>query len=241
MDLEQAFDGSTMQQEPKPSFEKKNTWSSNKNDWNKSKFSRTPFDKNNIEVVKLDTDKVNFKVNYLTFTLYISSKIEIVDNNTLAKISNIANILTSKGYLYRGLESKESPEGAIRENRESINKMFKEVDKLYGVGMYTFDKSKIKSFGIVKGLQSKYSDLKDIVKSFMARDLEVIIGEKHNRPISFGLFVLGDNVDMSGELDYRVTGSCSFPISICKLIGKPIYNISNDDEYNQFLEYIKSL
>lgn len=242
MDLEhefnEGFNGPS--EKPKQEFNSNKNWS-NKSNWSKNKFSRAPFDKNEVPVKRLETDKVNFQVNYMTYTICISNKVEMLDEATLSKLRNIITTLESKGYLFRGLELKEYMEGTIRSSRSKMMDMIKEIDKLYSVGMYTFDKSKSDAFSIVKGMNPKYSDLKDIVKSFMARDLEIMIGDRHNRPVSMAIFVLGDDVNLNGNLDYKVTANCHFPIQIGKLIGKPIYNISNEEEYNQLVESMSKL
>lgn len=234
-DLENAFNGGG-----ENNYYKKD-YSSYKKDFKSNK--NKGFDKNTVKPLPLVRDKINFSINYRCYAFLISSLITNIRDDHKERIINVLKALSSKGYLLRGLNAKDIQNEEIKSVYEEIlnEKNEIEMDKLFSVNSYIYDVSKIKSFSIIKGLISKYTEMKDIVKSFMCRDLEIVYGENINKPVSFAIMLMDENTTAKEATDYKVSGSLNNSIKFLKLIGKPFYNIANEEEYQELLNKIDEI
>lgn len=87
----------------------------------------------------------------------------------------------------------------------------------------------------------KYNSLNDTVKKFSARDVHLLLGEKCATKLKFLILNTTDGAEAPTEVDYKTTGSASFPIKIASEFGIPVFNIHKVNRLEELTEYLNTL
>lgn len=261
MEMEAAFDNNYQQQdnsyqEPKSNnYNSYNSYKNNNNNngykknfnksnyWNnKGKTKKSSFEKTEIPVIKVDTNKPNFLVDYKLYTIDIVKTVTFIDGRVLERLRTIVEKLESKGYLYRGSDLVDSAYPLeLKDSRRPVMDLIKEIDRFYSTTQFLYDNKKAKTFSIVKGLSEHYSNMKDTVKNILARDLEILIGENHNKPLKLAIYVGGDDNSFIDNLNYNKLQNIYFSVKSCKTFNIPAFNICLDEDWDNLVNFVDAL
>lgn len=85
-----------------------------------------------------------------------------------------------------------------------------------------------------------YVYLKESVKKLMNRNILQVIGKTLNTPSDFVICYTEDGCERAILRTYK-TGGTGLAISLADTIGVTVYNIKNDDSYDELITYIKSI
>ena len=86
-----------------------------------------------------------------------------------------------------------------------------------------------------------FPKLPNTVRTILARDVHVLLGEDCKRAVSFMLAYTSDGCESKDKINFKTTGNVSFPIAIAEEVNIPIFNIKNEDAISRLIEYLKTL
>jgi len=87
----------------------------------------------------------------------------------------------------------------------------------------------------------RYNKLNETVKLFSARDIHMLLGSKCSTKVKLLIVNTEDDAEKDGEIDYKTTGSASFPILIANKFDIPVFNIHKSGRLNDLSEYMNTL
>ena len=86
-----------------------------------------------------------------------------------------------------------------------------------------------------------FPKLPNNVRTILARDVHVLLGEDCRRAVSFMIAYTSDGCESKDKINFKTTGNVSFPIAIAEEVNIPIFNIKNEDAISRLIEYLKTL
>jgi len=86
-----------------------------------------------------------------------------------------------------------------------------------------------------------YAKLPGVVRTFLARDMHLLLGEGCNNPSKFLLCYSDDGAECIKDIKFEKTGKLSYCISVCDLLDIPVFNLGNDNAKARLIEFVKAL
>lgn len=198
------------------------------------------WDKEDIVPVKIDVSKFNkegksFSVATFTGTNKLPADIK-------EKILEISKILLTKGYKFRhyGAADDElqneivSLEMGTKETYLPWKKFNSNITKPYlSLGSGT-------AYGIAISNHKVFMKLPASVRAILANQVHVMLGKECDNPIDLLLAYTACGSEHIGKgMDYKVTGSLTFFLTVCGESNIPVYNLKKEDCIKRLGEKIK--
>jgi len=86
-----------------------------------------------------------------------------------------------------------------------------------------------------------FKKLPNPVRTMLARDVHVLLGESCVNPIRFLVCYSSDGAETLKQINFKTTGNISFSISICDMLNIPVFNLGNKDAVSRLVEYVKTI
>jgi len=191
-----------------------------------------------IEPTKLDRSKMNPLGKY--FTIVFHKGDDAIPPEIEKKFVDISKILMAKGFMLR-----------YNGDQEPFINQVLDID-LARVEMYlpwkSFNTSitpkmkrpNEKAYHVAAYYHKAFKKLPNPVRAILARDVHVILGENVDNPIKLMLCYSPDGAETIKQIDYKKTGNISFSISICDVLGIPVFNLKNEDAVSRLVELVKT-
>ena len=86
-----------------------------------------------------------------------------------------------------------------------------------------------------------FKKLPNPVRAMLARDIHILLGESCTSPIKLLVCYSSDGAETIKQVDFKTTGNISFSISICDMLGIPVFNLGTKDAVTRLVEYVKTI
>lgn len=235
-DLELDFDEMLTSTDIKKEEAKKDD-SSNSSNGGKDKEVRLYTDTN---IMPKDITKLKFKnTTTKTFSVYDNGKIP---DDKLELLKKVANMLFSKGYLYRSPDdSRSKADEAIRSIDGARVKIFKLFPKATGSdqGYQVESKETTRlAYEVACGVKKNFVELKDIIRCFYARTVQTLLGKDCDDPSNILIIYTPEGTTtFSKAFKVENAGNVIFPMQLAIKCNIPICNVGSD----KFLEDLKTI
>jgi len=229
-----------MESDDKP-FSEHTTTSSKKEDDTDNKGKKIDLWKDtDIPKVKINPDTIH-KVDK-SYAIFIHKPETGIPKEIGEKLKELTKALATKGFIFRYNGDNEPIFKSILDADNII------VDTYLPWKKFNTDAPNIK---MVRPVEIAYKHasyyhkgfpkLPNNVRTILARDVHVLLGEDCRRAVSFMIAYTPDGCESKSKIDFKTTGNVSFPITIAEEVNIPVFNIKNADAINRLIEYLKTL
>lgn len=87
----------------------------------------------------------------------------------------------------------------------------------------------------------KYNSLNETIKKFSGRDVHLLLGPKCAMKVKFLIVYTNDEAETFKEIDFKTTGSASFPLKIAEVFDIPVFNLNKAGRIDDLIEYINKI
>lgn len=87
----------------------------------------------------------------------------------------------------------------------------------------------------------RYNSLNETVKKFSARDVHLLLGAKCAMSVKFVIIYTNDTTEVAKEIDFKTTGSASFPVKLAEVFGIPVFNLNKPGRIDDLIEYVNNI
>lgn len=176
-----------------------------------------------------------------SFTILVFKGENGIPPETVDKLVSITKALTKEGIMFRyngdndpiyhklldiDLSKVEMYLPWKKFNTDLTAKMAKPVETAYHYAAY---------------YHKAFKKLPNPVRTLLARDVHVLLGESCRNPIRFLVCYSADGAETIKQINFKTTGNISFSISICDMLNIPVFNLGNKDAVSRLVEYVKTL
>lgn len=190
-----------------------------------------------IKPIKVDTTELHSVGKTFTFVAFGAD-----DNTAIAeKISEISKVLLNKGFIFRYNGDNNKVYNKILDIDLSKVEMYIPWKKFNTDVNAKMSKPEAVAYHHAAEYHKGFKKLPNSVRAILARDVHVLLGESCKNPVRFLLCYSPDGAETIKTLKFATTGNISFSISICDLIGIPVFNLKNDDALSRLSEYLKTI
>jgi len=216
----------------KPSYEKKERYTGNKNKINL-------WEDTDIEGVKLERSNFNPLGKY--FTILFHKGEDGIPPEIEEKFVEISKLLMAKGFMFRYNGDSEPFTNKVLDidlGRVEMYLPWKSFNTTINAKM---PKPNEKAYHAAAYYHKAFKKLPNTVRAIISRDVHVLLGENVDNPIKLLLCYSPDGAESIKDIDYKKTGNISFSITIADTLDIPIFNLGNSGALSRMVEYIKSL
>lgn len=87
----------------------------------------------------------------------------------------------------------------------------------------------------------KYNSLNETIKKFSGRDVHLLLGSKCAMKVKFLVIYTNDKAEADSEIDFKTTGSASFPIKLANVLNIPVFNLNRPGRIDDLVEFVNKL
>ena len=198
------------------------------------------WDKEDIAPVKIDANK--FVKTDKTFSVATYTGTEKLPSDVKEKIVEIAKVLLTKGYKFRHYGAADDDlqneiidiEIGSKETYLPWKKFNANITRpilSLGTG---------KAYGIALNSHKVYMKLPPAVRAVLANQVHVMLGKDCTDPLDLLIsYTKCGSEHISKNMDYKITGSLTFFLSVCGESNIPVFNLKNEDCIKRISEFLK--
>lgn len=197
------------------------------------------YEGNDVKIVPLTPDKENFRKIGRSFSAF---SVDDMPESLQLKVFTLMSDLKNKEFIFRYNGSGNDTVATMTYHRFKVNsdvflpfKKFKTDAEDILVDKPTKDALRIAAHYV------KDFDEKSLaIKSFSARDIHIMLGEKCNAPLNFLIIYSKDGAEIGKECDYKTTKTATFPIRVAEDLSIPVFNLAKEKRFEQLEEFINN-
>lgn len=87
----------------------------------------------------------------------------------------------------------------------------------------------------------RYNSLNETVKKFSARDVHLLLGAKCAMRVKLLIIYTNDTTEIAKDIDFKTTGSASFPVKLAEVFGIPVFNLNKPGRIDDLIEYVNNI
>lgn len=198
------------------------------------------WDKEDIAPVKIDASKFSKSEKTYSVCVYVGN--EKLPSDVKEKIIEISKVLLTKGYKFRHYGSADDElQNAIidieigsKETYIPWKKFNPNITKpILSLGTGT-------AYGIGLDNHKVFMKLPAPVRAVLANNVHVMLGKDCNDPLDLLIsYTKCGSEHLTKKMDYKLTGSLTFFLSVCGESNIPVFNIKNEDCIKRISDFLK--
>lgn len=193
-----------------------------------------------IDGVKVDTNSVHSVDK--SFTVLISrTGDDNIPDDIVEKLSELVKALSTKGFIFRYNGDSNDILNNITKLSGTILDVYLPWKKFNTDVTAKLTKPTLQAYKHAAYYHKAFSKLPNSVRAILASQVHVLLGDDLKRKLSFIIAYTPDGCESKADIDFKKTGTASFPITVADEVGIPIFNLKNKDSLNRLIEYIKTI
>ena len=192
-----------------------------------------------VKIVPLSPDKEAFRKLGRAFSVF---SVDDMPESVQLKVFTLMSDLKNKEFIFRYNGSGNDTVATMTYHRFKANSDTFLPFKTFRTDAedVLVDKPTKDSLRIAAHYVKDFNDKSLAIRSFSARDIHVMLGEKCNAPLNFLIIYSKDCAEIGKECDYKTTKTATFPIRVAEDLNIPVFNLAKENRIDQLVEFVNN-